>query len=75
MSDFIKAGVLAAALAAALVTVLPSYVLAQAYPAKPVRVFVASSPGGYVDRTSRIVADKLSQRIDRKSTRLNSSHT
>ena len=37
--------------------------LAQNYPAKPVRMFVASTPGGYVDRTSRLVADKLALRM------------
>ena len=37
--------------------------LAQSYPAKPVRMFVASTPGGYVDRTSRLVSDKLAQRM------------
>ena len=45
------------------IVVAQSTAFAQAYPAKPVRMFVASTPGGYVDRTSRLVADKLSQRM------------
>src|SRR5688572_30141854 len=42
---------------------LPLTVLAQSYPAKPIRLFVASSPGGYIDRTSRLVADRLAARL------------
>jgi tripartite-type tricarboxylate transporter receptor subunit TctC len=36
---------------------------AQSYPAKPVRLFIASTAGGYIDRTSRLIADKLAQRL------------
>jgi tripartite-type tricarboxylate transporter receptor subunit TctC len=46
------------ALALALVA---SSVLAQSYPAKPVRVIIASGPGGQNDTTARLVASKLTQ--------------
>ncbi|MSQ50403.1 MAG: tripartite tricarboxylate transporter substrate binding protein [Betaproteobacteria bacterium] len=36
---------------------------AQQYPVKPVRVFVATTPGGYLDRTARLIGDKLGQRM------------
>jgi tripartite-type tricarboxylate transporter receptor subunit TctC len=51
------------ALGTGLTLVMQAAAWAQAYPSKPVRVFVASTAGGYVDRTSRLVADKLSQRM------------
>ena len=38
-------------------------VWAQAYPAKPVRMIAASSPGSAVDIVARIVAQKLSEQI------------
>ena len=50
-------------LATVLAGLLPLPAFAQQYPVKPVRVIVASSPGGYLDRTSRLVGDKLSQRM------------
>ena len=53
--DFISAAVIGGLLSGA--------ALAQQYPVKPVKMIVASTPGGYVDRTSRLVADKLSQRM------------
>jgi tripartite-type tricarboxylate transporter receptor subunit TctC len=37
------------------------YALAQAYPAKPIRMIVALAPGGGVDSTARIVGQKLTQ--------------
>ena len=46
---------------AALVLV-PGIGAAQNYPAKPVRLFIASTAGGYIDRTSRLIADKLAAR-------------
>jgi tripartite-type tricarboxylate transporter receptor subunit TctC len=49
--------------AMAALALLPLLAHAQQYPAKPVRMIVASSPGGYIDRTSRLVADKLAARI------------
>ena len=38
-------------------------VLAQAYPAKPIRMIAASSPGSAVDIVARIVAQKLGEQI------------
>ena len=46
-------------------------VQAQNYPSKPVRVLIPWPPGGSNDVAGRIVM----QKVDRKSTRLNSSHT
>src|SRR5258708_21709725 len=50
----------------------------QSYPVKPVRMLVAFPAGGSADIVARILAQKLTesigQQIDRKSTRLNSSH-
>ena len=40
-----------------------SNAFAQAYPGKPVRVIVASAPGGQTDTTARLVAAKLSQNL------------
>jgi tripartite-type tricarboxylate transporter receptor subunit TctC len=37
--------------------------LAQAYPAKPVRIIASSSPGSAVDIVARIIAQKLSEQI------------
>ena len=48
---------------AAILAAISTCAFAQQYPVKPVRMFVASTPGGYVDRTSRLVADKLTQRM------------
>ena len=46
---------------AALVAVLPAVVDAQAYPARPVRLIVPSSPGGGSDFLGRVLAQKLSE--------------
>ena len=47
---------------------------AQSYPAKPVRIVSAFAPGGTNDVIARIISQKLTELLDRKSTRLNSSH-
>ena len=69
---------------------VPGFAFAQAdnFPVKPIRVIVPFPTGGSVDLAARLVGAKLSQLIgqqvvldnrsgasDRKSTRLNSSHT
>jgi len=41
--------------------VVPNYLLAQTYPAKPVRLLVGYPPGGFPDTMARIVAPKLSE--------------
>ena len=51
-----------------------------AWPAKPLRMLIPYPPGGSTDIVARLVTTRLSdalrqQVIDRKSTRLNSSHT
>ena len=51
----------AAALAAALAFALPAH--AQDYPSRPVKLIVPFSPGGAVDGPTRIVAQKLSERL------------
>ena len=42
---------------------LPSLALAQAWPAKPIRMIVPVAPGGGADITSRLIAQKLSERF------------
>ena len=53
---------------------------AQNYPARAARIIVPWTPGGTADLLARIAGQKFSetwgqQFIDRKSTRLNSSHS
>jgi tripartite-type tricarboxylate transporter receptor subunit TctC len=47
------------ALVAAALSVLPAAALAQAYPAKTVRIIVGFAPGGGTDIMARTVAAKL----------------
>src|SRR5258706_6351487 len=54
---------IAAALLAGLFSPLVS---AQAYPAKPVRMIAASSPGSGVDIVARIIAPKLAEQLGRQ---------
>ena len=62
---------------------LATSALAQNYPTKPVRVLIPFAAGGAVDTVGRLVSGKLTDawkqpvvvEKDRKSTRLNSSHT
>ena len=46
------------------------------YPTKPIRMTVSSGAGGGLDFVSRLAATAMTESLgDRKSTRLNSSHT
>jgi tripartite-type tricarboxylate transporter receptor subunit TctC len=43
--------------------VFPGFALAQAYPAKPIRIVVGYPPGGSGDFTTRIIADELGKEL------------
>jgi tripartite-type tricarboxylate transporter receptor subunit TctC len=49
-------------LACAVLTLWSSQAQAQAYPTKPVRIIVPYAPGGIVDTSARVVAQKLTER-------------
>ncbi len=60
---FALAGLCALPLLAAL---LPSTALAQAYPTKSVRVIIPFGPGGVADVTTRLVAEKLGEKLGQR---------
>ena len=47
------------ALCCALCALAPAHGLAQAYPGKPIRMLVGYSPGGSVDASARVIAERL----------------
>ncbi|MFN0161049.1 MAG: Bug family tripartite tricarboxylate transporter substrate binding protein [Burkholderiales bacterium] len=49
--------------AAVVFAVVPSVVLAQVYPAKPVRLIVPFAPGGTTDIVARVVGDRLGREL------------
>jgi tripartite-type tricarboxylate transporter receptor subunit TctC len=49
--------------AAVAAAVAAPQVLAQSWPARPIRVLVGYPPGGFTDVTARLVCEKLSQRL------------
>jgi tripartite-type tricarboxylate transporter receptor subunit TctC len=53
-------------LAFAFLTLLSTAVLAQAYPARPVRIVVPLSPGGFADTPARMLAPRLSDQMGRQ---------
>jgi tripartite-type tricarboxylate transporter receptor subunit TctC len=52
-----------AALAAAIVLAAPGSALAQAWPAKPIRMIVPYTPGGYTDNMARLVGDAVGRAL------------
>ena len=61
MKQIIKFGWLAKSLSVALLGLLPTTLLAQAFPAKPVRLIVTYPPGGSSDLMARIMGQKLNE--------------
>ena len=61
MRQMIKFGQWARCLSVALACLLPAALLAQAFPAKPVRLIVTYPPGGSSDLMARIIGQKLNE--------------
>ncbi len=61
MRQMIKFGQLARGLSLALACLFPAALLAQAFPAKPVRLIVTYPPGGSSDLMARIMGQKLNE--------------
>ena len=61
MRQMIKLGQLARGLSLALACLFPAALLAQAFPAKPVRLIVTYPPGGSSDLMARIMGQKLNE--------------
>ena len=66
-------------LGALIYLICPAISQAQSWPDKPVKLIIPFAAGGTTDILGRILAQQmttiLGQNVDRKSTRLNSSHT
>jgi tripartite-type tricarboxylate transporter receptor subunit TctC len=63
MARFAATRFVAQALTAALVGLTAAAAAAQGFPSKPIRIIVNTAPGGLVDVTTRLVAQKMSERL------------